>query len=246
MWASRDGRRGGRAAEVGTALLCIFNDRPMPGARESGKILFVTCWRCAGAPAPRLISGKMRMPAGWPVGLAGRGGQSWGLQDPQSHQVGPNQGAWHRDTVTILSVWAVGTSEGSTPCTPPANATPFPSSPALGAAYCSAAPAPQVGTARGTFCWSIHRTLQRGWVLPDPPGSIYTQCPSYAHRTPFSGAATPQGSPQRSAAGSDLSILLYPHAFNFYGPVGAIPSAVNNIAPPHPSHSPLSSPFFPA
>lgn len=170
MWASRDGRRGGRAAEVGTALLCIFNDRPMPGARESGKILFVTCWRCAGAPAPRLISGKMRMLAGWPVGLAGRGGQSWGLQDPQSHQVGPNQGAWHGDTVTILSVWAVGTSEGSTPCTPPANATPFPSSPALGAAYCSAAPAPQVGTARGTFCWSIHCTLQRGWVLPDPQG----------------------------------------------------------------------------
>lgn len=61
-------------AEVGTALLCIFNDRPMPGARESGKILFVTCWRCAEAPAPRLILGKMRMPAGWPAGWAGWSG----------------------------------------------------------------------------------------------------------------------------------------------------------------------------
>lgn len=61
-------------AEVGTALFCIFNDRPMPGARESGKILFVTCWRCAEAPAPRLILGKMRMPAGWPAGWAGRSG----------------------------------------------------------------------------------------------------------------------------------------------------------------------------
>lgn len=60
--------------EVGTALLCIFNDRPMPGARESGKILFVTCWRCAEAPAPRLILGKMRMTAGWPEGWAGRSG----------------------------------------------------------------------------------------------------------------------------------------------------------------------------
>lgn len=64
----------GQAAEVGTALLCIFNDRPMPGARESGKILFVTCWRCAEAPAPPLISGKMRMLAGWPVGRAGWSG----------------------------------------------------------------------------------------------------------------------------------------------------------------------------
>lgn len=94
-------------AEVGTALLCIFNDRPMPGARESGKILFVTCWRCAEAPAPRLISGKMRMPAGWPVGLARRGllgvraggcraGRTWG----GSHQPGPGQN-WvrcHRGT----------------------------------------------------------------------------------------------------------------------------------------------------
>lgn len=61
-------------AEVGTTLLCIFNDRPMPGARESGKILFVTCWRCAEAPAPQLILGKMRMPAGWPVGRESRVG----------------------------------------------------------------------------------------------------------------------------------------------------------------------------
>lgn len=61
-------------AEVGTALLCIFNDRPMPGARESGKILFVTCWRCAEAPAPQLILGKMRMPAVWPAGWAGWSG----------------------------------------------------------------------------------------------------------------------------------------------------------------------------
>lgn len=150
--------------EVGTVLLCIFNDRPMPGARESGKILFVTCWRCAGAPAPQLISGKMRMLAGWPVGLVGRGSQSWGLQDPQSHQVGPNQGAWHRATATVLKarvgVWAVGT-----PCPSPANATPFPSSPALGAAYCSAAPAPQVGTAHGVFCWSITLCSRDGCYL---------------------------------------------------------------------------------
>lgn len=87
--APRGWQRGGRVVEVGTALLCIFNDRPMPGARESGKILFVTCWQCTEAPAPRLISGKMRMLAGWPVGVARRGllgvraggcrvGRTWG------------------------------------------------------------------------------------------------------------------------------------------------------------------------
>lgn len=77
------------------------------------------------------------------------------------------------------------------------------------------------------------------------PGSIYMQCPSHGCCTPFSGAATPQGTPQCSAAGSDLSILLYPHAFNFYGPVGAIPTAVNNIAPPFPAcicHAPTKVP----
>lgn len=76
--------------EVGTALLCIFNDRPMPGARESGKILFVTCWRCAEAPAPRLILGKMRMPAGWPAGWAGRSGAG-GLGDDERRATGCSQ-----------------------------------------------------------------------------------------------------------------------------------------------------------
>lgn len=77
-------------AEVGTALLCIFNDRPMPGARESGKILFVTCWRCAEAPALRLISGKMRMLAGWPAGLAGLSGAG-----EVGSTLGPAQGWSH-------------------------------------------------------------------------------------------------------------------------------------------------------
>lgn len=80
------------------------------------------------------------------------------------------------------------------------------------------------------------------WVqaLPDPPVSTYRYL-SHACRIPASQDANSCGTPQRSAAGSDLSIILYPHAFNFYSPVGAIPRVVNNASPPashvHPSCS---------
>lgn len=113
--------REGWAVEVGTVLLCIFNDRPMPGARKSGKILFVTCWRCAEAPAPRLILGKMRMPAGWPMGLAGlarmpRWVLPWALLriSGRGHRVGSTlgsqqpAGAWvYRHCGTAPACWGV-------------------------------------------------------------------------------------------------------------------------------------------
>lgn len=115
--------------------------------------------------------------------------------------------------------------------------TPFPSSLASGAADCLAAPSPQVGTActspRGTLWRFLWRdgTWKQAQALPDPPLSTH-RCPSCPCHTPASQDASSYRTSQHSLAGSDLSIILYPHAFNFYSPVGAIPRTVNNASPP--------------
>lgn len=81
--------------------------------------------------------------------------------------------------------------------------------------------------ARGTFV-PENRAWCRCSDLPCPPAG-----PHPVSAVPcLPELPAPLGRRSNSAAGSDLSIILYPHAFNFYSPVGAIPRAVNNTAPP--------------
>lgn len=170
--------------EVGSGLLCIFNDRPMPGARESGKILFVTCWRCAEAPAPQLILGKMRMPAGWPAGWAGWSGAG---------ELGAAQGLlgivvipWHGSCCWVCMGWAaLGHLEaGALSPSPVYKGVNSSSIPAPAAAACLAVPVPQVGTAcassQGTQRTFLGKVSTWKWVQA-PPDSPYLH--TGAHHT---------------------------------------------------------------
>lgn len=127
--------------------------------------------------------------------------------------------------------------------------TPFPSSLASGAAAGLAAPSPQVGTActspQGTpwrFLWRDD-TWKRAQALPDPP-YLHTGVHPASAILQLLKMPVPVGC-RSTLAGSDLSIILYPHAFNFYSPVGAIPRTVNNASPPLPMcihHAPTKVP----
>lgn len=92
--------------------------------------------------------------------------------------------------------------------------------------------------ALGTFALE-NRTWCRCCLTPP--------CPPTGPRPRFAAPSllqlpAPLGRRSNSAAGSDLSIILYPHAFNFYSPVGAIPRLLITLRPPllsrtHPSCS---------